>query len=48
MYINGNNFKTGEGIVNSGVESTLKNVGKLASRGMVETDKQIVDIMLEE
>ena len=47
MYINGNNFKNGEGIVNKGVETTIKNVGKLASRGMVETDKQIVNIMLE-
>ena len=47
MFVNGNNFKNGEGIVNKGVETTIKNVGKLASRGMVETDKQIVNIMLE-
>ena len=47
MYINGNNFKSGEGIVNKGVENTIKNVGKLASEGMIETDKQIINIMLE-
>lgn len=47
MFVNGNNFKNGEGIVNKGVETTIKNVGKLASRGMVETDKQIINIMLE-
>ena len=47
MFVNGNNFKNGEGIVNKGVETTIKNVGKLASWGMVETDKQIVNIMLE-
>lgn len=47
MFINGNDFKSGEGIVNKTVESTLKNVGKLASLGMVETDKEIVNIMLE-
>ena len=47
MYKNGNDFKSGEGIVNKTVESTLQNVGKLASLGMVETDKEIVNIMLE-
>lgn len=47
MYINGNNFKNGEGIVNKEVEATIQNVGKLASKGMVETDKQIVNIMLD-
>ena len=47
MYVGGNNFKSGEGIVNKGVETTIQNVGKLASKGMVETDKQIVNIMLE-
>lgn len=47
MFINGNNFKNGEGIVNKEVETTIKNVGKLASKGMVETDKQIVNIMLD-
>ena len=47
MYKNGNHFNSGDGIVTSGVESTIKNVGKLASNGMVETDKEIVNIILE-
>ncbi len=47
MYLNGNQFHSGEGIVKKGVENTIHNVGLLASEGMVETDKEILKIMME-
>ncbi len=39
-------FVSGDGIVVKGVENTIKNVGILASEGMKETDKKIIDIMI--
>ena len=39
-------FYSGEGIVTKGVENTITNVGRLASVGMSETDKEIIKIML--
>lgn len=47
MYVNGNQFKGGDGIVKKGVENTIHNVGKLASLGMLETDKEIIKIMMD-
>lgn len=47
MYRNGNEFFGGDGIVKKGVENTIRIVGKLASRGMVETDKEIIRLMME-
>ena len=47
MYYNGNEFFAGEGIVKEGVENTIKSVSRLAHRGMRETDKEIICIMLE-
>ncbi|MBQ2701559.1 MAG: serine dehydratase subunit alpha family protein [Clostridia bacterium] len=47
MYYNGNEFFAGEGIVKSGVENTIRSVSRLAHRGMQETDKEIIRIMLE-
>ena len=29
-----------------GVENTLRNVGRVARNGMVETDREIIDIMI--
>ena len=40
-------FVGGDGIVVKGVENTIKNVGILASEGMKETDKKIIDLMLK-
>ena len=42
----GKQFYGGDGIVTKGVENTIKNVGRLARRGMNETDKEIIRIML--
>ncbi len=46
MYVEGNQFYGGDGIVTKGVENTIKNVGRLAHDGMAQTDKEIIDIML--
>lgn len=48
MYKYGNQFKGGDGIVKKGVENTIHNVGLLACKGMCETDKEIIKIMLDE
>ena len=48
MYLNGDNFRAGDGIVGNDVEETIRNVGTLASEGMKETDKVILGIMTEE
>ena len=48
MYLKHQEFKAGEGIVKKGVDNTIRNVGRLASKGMKETDKEILNIMLEE
>ncbi len=47
MYYNGNEFYAGDGIVKEGVEKTIKSVSRLAHKGMRETDKEIIRIMLE-
>ena len=46
LYQQGNQFYSGDGIVSKGVENTINNVGILASQGMVSTDKEIINIML--
>lgn len=46
MYKNGQQFYGGDGIVTKGVENTIKNVGRLGSIGMRETDKEIIRIMM--
>lgn len=48
MYQNGQEFRGGEGIVTTGVEATIRNVGHLGREGMRQTDKEIVRIMLGE
>lgn len=47
LFLNGNQFYSGDGIVTKGVENTIKNVGVVASRGMLETDKEIINLMLK-
>ena len=46
MYIRGNQFRAGDGIVAKGVENSLKNVGRLGRQGMKETNNEIIDIMV--
>ena len=45
MYINGQQFFGEDGIVSKGVENTIQNIGRLAARGMVKTDEEIIRIM---
>ena len=46
-YRSGNQFFGGDGIVKKGVENTIANVGRLARLGMAQTDKQIIQLMME-
>ncbi len=41
-------FHDGEGIIRKGVENTIRNIGKLASQGMRETDRTIISMMTQE
>ncbi len=47
MYCTGNEFYAGDGIVKDGVEDTIRSVSRLAYKGMRETDKEIIRIMLD-
>ena len=46
MAKSGREFFGGDGIVTKGVENTIRNVGQLARDGMLETDREIIKIML--
>ncbi|MBQ7859565.1 MAG: serine dehydratase subunit alpha family protein [Faecalibacterium sp.] len=48
MQRQGTQFYGGDGIVVKGVENTIRNVGRLARLGMAQTDKEIIQIMLED
>ena len=48
MYLQGQQFHSGDGIVSTGVENTIHNVGELGRRGMYETDRVIIDMMTQE
>ena len=48
MYVRGQEFHGGDGIVTKGVEATLKNVGRLGKEGMRETNEEIIKMMIEE
>ena len=45
MYLNGQEFHGGDGIISKGIESTLRNVTRLGKEGMKETDEEIIRIM---
>jgi L-cysteine desulfidase len=47
MYQNGREFVSGDGIIKKGVDNTIANVGRMASKGMRETDREIIRIMVE-
>ena len=48
MFEEHQQFYGGDGIVTKGVDRTVRNVGKLASEGMRQTDKTILEIMLSD
>ena len=45
MFCHGQKFRSGEGIVSSGVEDTIQNVGRLGSVGMRGADREIMQMM---
>ena len=47
LYRSGNQFLGGDGIVKKGVENTIRSVGRLAKEGMRDTDREILNIMLD-
>ena len=47
MYRQGRQFWSGEGIVSKSADNTIRNVGALARDGMKETDRKIVELMLD-
>lgn len=46
MYIRGQEFHGGDGIVTRGVEATIRNIGRLGKDGMKETNEEIIKIMI--
>lgn len=47
MQTQGFEFYGGDGIVTKGVENTIRNVGRVARIGMAGTDREIIDIMIQ-
>lgn len=47
MYLEHQEFKGGDGIVVKGIENTIRNIGRLSSEGMKETNKEIISMMIE-
>ena len=45
MYMNGQQFLGGDGIVKKGVENTIASVGRLGREGMRVTNEEIIKIM---
>ena len=45
MFMHGQEFRGGEGIVTKGVEATINNIGRLGRLGMRETDREIIRMM---
>ncbi|MDD6573330.1 MAG: L-serine ammonia-lyase, iron-sulfur-dependent, subunit alpha [Thermoflexaceae bacterium] len=47
MYLNGQEFKGGDGIVMNDIESTIKSIGRLGKDGMRSTNEEIIRLMME-
>ena len=47
MYLEGQQFYGGDGIITKGADKTVYNVGRLAREGMRETDRTILEIMMQ-
>lgn len=48
MVKNHQTFRSGDGIVQETTDATAAAVGRIASRGMVDTDREIIRVMLKE
>lgn len=47
MFMNGQEFRGGDGIVMGDIESTLASVGRLGKDGMKQTNEEIIKIMIQ-
>ncbi len=47
MYREGREFCSGDGVLVKGVEGNIENIARIAKRGMRQTDREILDIMME-
>lgn len=47
MYLQGQEFKSGDGIVMKDIETTIRGVGRLGKDGMRETNEEIIRMMIE-
>ena len=47
MYLEGQQFYVGDGLITKGADKTVYNVGRLAREGMRETDRTILEIMMQ-
>ena len=47
MYRNGQDFRSGDGIVMKGIENTIRNIARLGKEGMKETNEEIISMMVE-
>lgn len=47
MSCSGKKFRSGDGILEGNVESTIDNVGDIARNGMRETDEEIIKLMIK-
>ena len=45
MYLHGQQFYNGDGLVAAGVENTIRNIVRLGRDGMRETDREIIQMM---
>lgn len=48
MYLQGQQFYAGDGLVTNGVEATIQNIGRLGKDGMRETNEEIIKMMIAE
>lgn len=48
MFLRGQQFYAGDGIVTKGVEATIHNIGRLGKEGMRETNEEIIKMMIGE
>lgn len=48
MYLQGQQFYAGDGIVTKGVEATINNIGRLGKDGMKGTNEEIIRMMIGE
>ena len=47
MFCKGQQFRGGDGLLSKGVENTIRNISRLGSVGMRETDTEIIQIMTQ-